>query len=136
MIDPTLAALWAVDALPLELGIALLAAHGGQAETRVTVEPRHANTLGICHGGMIFTLADTCFGFAAQSLGAERVVTQAASINFLSPGQIGEVLTARGAMVSRSGRTGIFDVTVTGGDGRIVALLRGQARFLAPANPA
>lgn len=130
MIDPTLAALWEVDALPLELGIALIAASGGSAETRVTVEPRHVNIHGICHGGMIFTLADTCFGFAAHSAGAERVVTQAASINFISPALVGEVLTARGGKVSHAGRTGIYDVTVTGGDGRIVALLRGQARFL------
>ena len=48
MIDPTLAALWEVDALPLELGIALRAASGGQAETEVTIEPRHVNIHGIC----------------------------------------------------------------------------------------
>lgn len=119
-----------MDALPLELGIALTLASGGQAETRVTVEPRHVNIHGICHGGLIFTLADTCFGFAAHSSGAERAVTQAANISYISPAKVGEVLTARAAVISRAGRTGIIDVTVTAGDGRTVALLRGQARFL------
>lgn len=130
MIDASLAALWEVDALPLELGIALTLASGGRAETRVTVEPRHVNIHGICHGGLIFTLADTCFGFAAHSSGAERAVTQAANISYISPAKVGEVLTARAAVISRAGRTGIIDVTVTAGDGRTVALLRGQARFL------
>lgn len=119
-----------MDALPLELGIALTLASGGQAETRVTVEPRHVNIHGICHGGLIFTLADTCFGFAAHSSGAERAVTQAANISYISPAKVGEVLTARAAVISRAGRTGIIDLTVTAGDGRTVALLRGQARFL------
>jgi acyl-CoA thioesterase len=94
------------------------------------VAPHHLNGHGICHGGFIFTLADSAFAFACNS--HNRIaVAQHNSISYLSPGKGGETLTAEAREVSLTGRSGLTDVTVTGGDGRIVALFRGASRQIA-----
>ena len=68
-------------------------------------------------------------GFAANSTG-EQAVTQTNTITFVSAGRAGETLTATGAFLARSGRSALFDVVVTGGDGRKVAVMRAQMRYI------
>lgn len=102
----------------------------GRAVLSMQVEPHHLNGHAICHGGFIFTLADSAFAFACNSY--NRVtVAQENSITFLSPGKGGERLTATAEENVRQGRSGIYDVTVTGEDGRKVALFRGLCREIA-----
>lgn len=121
------AAMGETDAASRWAGCVLETVAPGFARFTLTVRPEHLNGHGICHGGVIFTLADTAFAFACNS--HNRVaVAQHNSISYLSPGQPGETLTAEAREVSRSGRSGITDVTVTGGDGRVVALFRGASR--------
>ncbi|WDI30678.1 hydroxyphenylacetyl-CoA thioesterase PaaI [Hyphococcus flavus] len=85
------------------------------------------NGHGTAHGGMIFALADTAFAWACNS---RNVVTfaQHASISFLSPGKLGERLTAEARKDATEGRTGIYTVKVTGDDGRAVAIFQGLSR--------
>ena len=99
----------------------------GIATLRMRVRDEHLNGHGICHGGVIFTLADTAFAYACNSFN-RLVVAQHNTISYLSPGKPGEMLTAVAAEASRAGRSGIYDVTVTGEDGRKVALFRGASR--------
>ena len=85
------------------------------------------NGHGICHGGFIFSLADTAFAYACNS-GNELTVAQHCSIDFLRPARAGEQLTATAREVARRPRSGVYDVTVCGEDGETVALFRGLSR--------
>jgi acyl-CoA thioesterase len=99
----------------------------GQATMTMAVRPEHLNGHGICHGGYIFTLADTAFAYACNSHN-KLVVAQENTITYLSPGRKDEVLTATAQEVHLAGRSGVYDVAVTGEDGRKVALFRGLSR--------
>lgn len=125
--EKSAAAMWAGDAASKHLGMALDRVGPGRAILSFTVRAEHLNGHGICHGGYIFTLADSAFAFACNSHN-RRVVAQHNTITYLSPGQEGERLTAKAVEVSLTGRSGVYDVTVTGGDGRKVALFRGLSR--------
>ena len=122
-------AMWATDSASKWLGMSLDAVGPGTATMSFTVQEHHLNGHRICHGGYIFTLADSAFAFACNSYN-QVTVAQTNSITFVSPGQPFEQLTARATEVSRSGRSGVYDITVTGEDGRTVALFRGQSRTL------
>lgn len=78
------------------------------------------------HGGAIFTLADSAFAFACNSRNVVSVA-QHCSITYVSPALEGEELTAEAKETNLSGRFGIYDVTVTGDAGRVVALFRGHS---------
>lgn len=93
----------------------------------MTVQDAMLNGHGICHGGFIFSLADTAFAYACNSRN-ELTVAQHCSIDFLRPARAGEQLTATAREVARRPRSGIYDVTVCGADGDTVALFRGLSR--------
>ena len=101
----------------------------GRARFRMTVEPHHANGHGICHGGVIFGLADTAFAFACNSRN-QSTVAQHNAITYLAPGRIGDVLEADAREISLTGRTGVTDVTVTNQDGVVIAEFRGVSRAI------
>lgn len=84
------------------------------------------NAHGICHGGVIFTLADCAFAIACNSEN-HSTLASAASIEFLTAVGAGETLTAIGEARVQRPRFGVYDVTVTLADGRVVALFRGQS---------
>jgi acyl-CoA thioesterase len=108
-------------------GIALLAAGEGYAKVSLTITAEMLNGLGTAHGGVIFTLADCAFAYACNSRN-EAAVAQQASITFLSAGRAGETLTAEAAEQAAVGRAGVYTVTVTGADGRAVAVFQGLSR--------
>ena len=120
-------AMWAGDAASKDLGMTLDRVSPGEAELSFEVAPRHLNGHQICHGGYIFTLADSAFAFACNSYN-RQVVAQENTITYLSPGRAGERLVASAKEVALNGRSGVYDVTVTGADGRQVALFRGLSR--------
>lgn len=130
-ITPQMQALWAEDPAPQEMGVRLQVARDGRAELCLDLEPRHLNGHRTAHGGVVHLLADCAAGFAANSLG-QQAVTQTNTITFISPGKAGETLVAKGALLARSGRSALFDVEVTGGDSRIVAVMRAQMRYISP----
>lgn len=122
-------AMWAGDAASKWVGMRLEEVGPGYARMSCEIRPEHLNGHQICHGGVIFSLADSAFAFACNSHN-QHAVAQHNSISYLSPGQPGERLTAEAREVSKQGRNGITDVVVTGGDGRRVALFRGASRSL------
>jgi acyl-CoA thioesterase len=119
--------MFAKDSASPGLGMAIQSVGPGHAVMTMTVRPDMLNGHRICHGGFIFALADSTFAFACNTYN-QLTVAQQNQITYLNPGKAGEVLTARADEVSRTGRSGIYDVTVTGEDGRTVALFRGLSR--------
>jgi acyl-CoA thioesterase len=109
------------------LGISLDEVRPGYAKVSTTVRPDMLNMYAGCHGGLIFTIADSAFGFACNSRNRSSLA-QFASINFLTSAKEGDILIAEAIERSLTGRTGIFDVTVTTNDGAIIAEFRGVSR--------
>jgi acyl-CoA thioesterase len=115
-------------------GIELLAAGDGRATVRMTVTGDMVNGHAMTHGGYVFMLADTAFACACNSHGPVTVAA-GADIAFLRPTGPGDVLTATATERSTSGRSGIYDVTVTR-EGDVVAEFRGRSRTIDPGRPA
>ena len=116
----------AEDKASRALGMTLEAIGPGHATLRMTVRDDMLNGHATCHGGLIFTLADSAFAFACNAY--NRVtVAQGAQITFVNPAQLGDVLIAKAGEQSRTRRTGVYDVDVTTEDGRTIALFRGNA---------
>jgi len=120
------AAMWAEDDASMGLGMAIVAIGPGQATLTMTVLPHMVNGQRIAHGGFIFTLADSAFAFACNTYN-ERTVAAQGAITFIRPGKLGDRLVATAREVSRSGRSGIYDVRVTVGD-EAIAEFRGHSR--------
>ena len=119
------ASLCASDAVVRSLGITLESIGPGCARLRMTVRPDMINGAGICHGGIIATLADAAFAFACNSYNTVTLAT-GITVDFLAPAQLGDALTATASEVSRTGRTGIYDVVVANRNNMQIALLRGR----------
>ena len=122
-------AMWARDDASKWLGMSLDHVGPGTARLSFTVEAHHTNGHDICHGGVIFALADSAFAFACNSHN-KVTVAQSNSITFVAPGKTGDRLTARAVEVARIGRSGTWDATVTNQDGAVIALFRGLARTI------
>ena len=84
------------------------------------------NAQKLCHGGLIFALADSSFGFACNAHN-HKAVAASCSIEFLRPGALGDRLTAEAAESARAGRSAFYDVKVTNQKGDLVALFRGKS---------
>ncbi len=123
----TAAIMWENDAASKGIGIDFESVAPGSAKLSLQVEKRHLNGHFICHGGTIFTLADTAFAFACNSYN-ENTLAQHNFITYLSPARENDRLTATACEVSKSGRSGIYDVVVAAEDGRVVAQFRGHSR--------
>ena len=121
-------AMWKDDDASRGLGMKIAEVKAGQATLTMTVEPHMVNGQRLAHGGFIFTLADSAFAFACNSHN-ERVVAARGDITFIRPGKLGDVLVARAREISRSGRSGIYDVQVTAGD-VVIAEFRGHSRSI------
>jgi len=108
------------------LGMEIAGVGPGHAELTMTVRGDMLNVHAICHGGFIFTLADSAFAFACNSYNF-NTVAQGCAIEFLAPAQEGDLLTAHASERSRSGRTGVYDIEVTNQNGAKIALFRGKS---------
>ena len=123
----------ASDAASRMLGIELAGYGPGWARTRMTVRDDMVNGHGICHGGLIFSLADTAFACACNSWGPVTVAA-GADIVFVAPARLGVLLVAEGRVRARYGRNGVSDVAVTR-DGQLVAEFRGRSHELGERRP-
>lgn len=123
------AALQSGDRASEWFGMTLVEVDEGRAVMSLQVQDHHANGHGICHGGVTFSLADSAFAFACNSRN-QSTVAQQNQITYLAPARIGEVLTATATETSRTGRSGITDVTVTTDSGTKVAMFRGLSRTI------
>ena len=123
------ATMWAQDRASQALGIRISDVTPGHATATMLVTAAMVNGHAIGHGGYVFLLADTAFAFACNTYG-EATVARTADIAFLAPVHEGDELVAEAQERSRSGRSGIYDVTVQRAGGEVVAEFRGHSRGL------
>lgn len=116
---------WVDDRASAHLGIEVTAAAPGAAVTTLTVAEHHCNGLGVCHGGFIFTLADTAMAFATNS-GDNRAFATNAEIDFIEAARVGDVLTASCTRIVERGKAGVNDVVVTNQADTTIAVFRGR----------
>jgi acyl-CoA thioesterase len=122
--------MWDDDVASRGLGMVIDLLEQDHAIVRMPIREDMVNGHDICHGGFIFTLADSCFALACNSRGATTVAS-GADITFTARGRLGDVLVAEGVVRAAFGRSGITDVTVRReSDGQIIAEFRGRSRSL------
>ncbi|UCV28899.1 hydroxyphenylacetyl-CoA thioesterase PaaI [Ferribacterium limneticum] len=124
--DATAEAMFARDRAAQALGIKIVRVQPGASLLTMTVRSDMVNGHHICHGGMIFSLADTAFAYACNSYN-KNTVASACHIDFLAPAKEGETLEAEAVEQSASGRTGVYDITVRNNHGKTIALFRGKS---------
>ncbi len=121
--------MWSADHASPWFGMDLEEVVEGKAQMTLTVHQHHTNGHGICHGGVIFALADSAFAFACNSRN-QNTVAQHNMISYIAPARLGDQLTASATEVSLQGRTGIYDVKVTNQSSEIIAEFRGVSRTI------
>lgn len=124
--EATARAMWARDRTAQGLEMHILDVRPGYCRVTMQVRSDMVNGHHICHGGMIFTLADTAFAYACNSHNINTVAS-AGNIDFLAPARENETLEAEAVERSLAGRTGVYDVTVRASGGKTVALFRGKS---------
>ena len=121
--------MWQDDRASKGLGMSLQRVAPGEAVLSMTVRKDMTNGHGMCHGGFIFTLADSAFAFACNTYD-QRTVAQQCAVTFLTSAQEGETLTAHAVERNRAGRGGIYDVTVRDSANKVIAEFRGHSRTI------
>ena len=132
--DQPFAAMMAHDRASKNLGLEIAEVKPGYALVRMIVTEAMMNFHGTCHGGFVFALADGAFGYACNSY-SEASAGQQCQIIYLKPVDLGDVLVAEARERDRSGRSGLYDVTVRNQTGTTVAEFRGYCRRLNTRNP-
>lgn len=121
------AAMWADDTASQSLGMEIESVSAGRARLAMVVRDTMANGLGMCHGGFIFTLADSACAFASNSYN-QRALLQSGQITLFAPANVGMRLVAEASERQRVERSAIYDVTVRTADGQVIAEFRGFTR--------
>jgi len=121
--------MWENDNASRHLGMELLSVAPGQATISMTVAETMTNGHGNCHGGYMFTLADSAFAFACNTYN-QRTVAQHCSVTYIAPAFKGDRLTATAREVSRRGRGGIYDIAIINQEGEQIAEFRGHSRTI------
>ncbi|HET8701971.1 MAG TPA: hydroxyphenylacetyl-CoA thioesterase PaaI [Nitrococcus sp.] len=121
--------LWDRDVASRALGMRIEEVRPGYARLSMPVRADMINGHHSCHGGFIFALADSAFAFACNSANYVTVAA-AASIDFIAPAQLDDVLTATATVQAREGRTGVYDIRVENQAGQLIALFRGRSHQL------
>jgi acyl-CoA thioesterase len=114
------------DAASRALGIQVEEVRPGYARVSMRVTANMVNAQNVCHGGVIFSLADSSFGYACNSHN-QRTLAAGASIDFLAPGFVDDLLVAECLENARAGRRGIYDAQVTNQKGETIAVFRGRS---------
>jgi acyl-CoA thioesterase len=123
--------MWSVDVATKDtMQMKLIKAEPGRAVIEMQVRELHLNGHQICHGGFIFTLADSTFAFACNSYN-KVAVAAGCSIEFLKPAHLGDVLTCEGIEQTLSGRHGIYDMRVKNQKDETIAMFRGKSAQIA-----
>ena len=120
------AAMFGRDRASQGLGMRIARVGPGHAELAMTVRADMVNGHAICHGGFVFTLADSAFAFACNSYNM-NTVANGCTIEFLAPAHEGDVLTAVAQERAQVGRNGVYDVEVRNQDGVTIAHFRGKS---------
>lgn len=118
--------MFANDRASKAFGIQVDVSQPGRAEASLVVRDDMLNGHDVCHGGIIFTLADTAFAFACNGYN-QLTLAAGAAIDFMQPGKAGDRLTAVATERHRGGRSGVYDVVVSNQDDAQVAVFRGRS---------
>ncbi len=124
--ERVVAAMYARDPASQAMGMRLGRVGPGRAELTMTVRADMLNGHALCHGGFIFTLADSAFAYACNSYNLTTVAS-GCGIDFVAPAREGDLLTALAQERSVSGRTGVYDIEVKNQRGETVAYFRGRS---------
>jgi len=124
--EASASAMFAQDRASRALGMRILEIRPGSARLAMQIRDDMVNGHLICHGGLIFTLADSAFAFACNTYDLVTVASSG-SIEFLLPVRLGDELTATAEERTRSKRTGVYDVVVHNQRGECVAMFRGRS---------
>lgn len=108
------------------MGITIAQVREGHAVCQMPVRELHLNGHRVCHGGFIFTLADTTFAYACNSRNKNTLAANCV-IEFLKPGRLGDVLSCEATEQMLQGRHGIYDAKVTNQKGEVIAMFRGKS---------
>ena len=127
-------ALFTQDAVADALGITVTNATPGRAVATMEADERMVNGYGVVHGGYLFLLADAAFAVACVTPRGPAV-SRHAEITFVSPARAGETLSAVAVERTTYGRSGIYDVTVSGADGTVYAEMRAHSQVVAGGFP-
>ena len=119
-------AMFSRDPASKGLGMKINAVGPGRASMSMTIRADMLNGHQSCHGGFIFTLADSAFAFACNSYNL-NTVGAACTIDYLAPGRLHDVLTAEAVELALNGKSGVYDVKVSNQEGRTIALFRGKS---------
>jgi len=119
-------AMYARDAASQALGIRIEIPGAGEAVAHMTVREDMVNGFDVCHGGLLFTLADTAFAFACNAYD-DLTFAAAASIDFLRPARLGNVLRAMAREDYRGSKSGFYTVEIRNQDDEVVAVFRGRS---------
>jgi acyl-CoA thioesterase len=106
------------------LGITVIEIKEGYSKIKMTVRPEMINGLGIVHGGIAFSLADSAFAFACNNRNVLSVALDT-SINFIKPVHVDDVLTAEAKELHNGKSTGLYHITITNQKEHVVALFKG-----------
>ena len=128
--EQTAEAMYSRDAALKLVGIRLLSVRPGYSRLAMVVRPDMVNSHHMCHGGFLFTLADSAFAYACNSYN-RNTVASACHIDFLAPAMVGEELEAESEERSLAGRTGVYDTTIRNRNGQVIALFRGKSYRIA-----
>ncbi len=122
-------AMWDEDRASQWLGMRIDEIAPGKAVLSMDIRREMTNGHDTCHGGFIFSLADSAFAFACNSYN-QRAVAQMVQITYIAPAYFGDRLRAQAHEVSRRGRSGIYDIRVTNQNGEHIAEFRGHSRVV------
>ncbi len=118
-------AMWANDDASQRMGMELIEIGLGRAVIRMPVEASMTNGLDVCHGGFVFTLADSAMAFSSNSHNRHAIATMG-EIDWVAAVRAGATLTATATERHRRGKAAVTDVEVVDQDGQLVALFRGR----------
>jgi len=118
--------MWRADRASKWLGMKLEEIRAGYTRLSMTVTADMTNGQQLCHGGLIFSLADSSFGFACNSRN-QRALAASCAIEFLAPARLGDRLTSECREQALAGRNGVYDARVANQNGELIALFRGKS---------
>ena len=120
------ATMYEKDDASQSLGIEIEIPAAGTAIATMRVRDDMLNGFDICHGGLVFTLADTAFAFACNAYD-NLTVAGGGDIEFLRPARGGDVLRAEACEEYRGQRRGNYKVSIHNQEGQLVALFQGRS---------
>ena len=120
--------MWESDRASQFLGLKLISCTKGHAVMTMTIREEMTNGHDITHGGFVFALADSTFAFACNSYGDVHVASHC-EITYIRPTKKGDILTAVAREISRTGKNGLYDISIRADD-KVIAEFRGHSRSL------